>query len=95
MSRIPLPDASVDHVLAAFVYHEVESQETLLAEIARVLRRGGKLTVIDFQKRLEADGPPIWVRKSPAHVKRTASRWFSQISGNGTKGYYQLMFSKN
>ena len=95
MNRMPIADSSADHVLAAFVYHEVENQAKLIAECARILRRGGWLTVIDFQRRIESDGPPIWVRKSPAHVKKTASSLFKLASSSGTKGYYQLMFSKN
>ena len=95
MSHLPIADASVDHVFAAFVYHEVADQAELLAECARILKRGGRLTVIDFRKRIESDGPPIWVRKSPAHVRKTASRWFTPISSDGPAGYYQLMFSRN
>ena len=95
MNRIPIADASADHVLAAFVYHEVGSQADLMAECARILKKGGRLTVIDFRKRIERDGPPIWVRKSPAHVKRTASKRFTLVSSDGSFAYYQLMFSKN
>jgi len=95
MGRMPIADSSADHVLAAFVYHEVESQANLMAECARILRPGGRLTVIDFQKRIERDGPPIWVRKSPAHVKKTAAKWFALASSGGTKGYYQLTFTRN
>ncbi|OGS45173.1 MAG: hypothetical protein A3K76_06895 [Euryarchaeota archaeon RBG_13_57_23] len=95
MNRMPIADSSADHVLAAFVYHEVGNQAELMAECARILKRGGRLTVIDFQRRIESDGPPIWVRKSPANVKKTASKWFELASSDGSKGYYQLMFSRN
>lgn len=95
MSRLPIADSTVDHALAAFVYHEVADQTQLMAECARVLKRGGRLTVIDFQKRLELDGPPIWVRKSPRHVQNTAAKWFTLVSTAGSKDYYQLTFSRN
>lgn len=95
MNHIPIADSVADHVLAAFVYHEVESQARLVEECARVLRPGGRLTVVDFQKRLSGDGPPIWVRKSPTHVKKTAAKWFSLASSDATKVYYQLTFSRN
>jgi ubiquinone/menaquinone biosynthesis C-methylase UbiE len=95
MSFMPIADSSADHVLAAFVYHEVGSQARLVEECARILRPGGRLTIIDFQKRLGGDGPPIWVRKSPAHVKKTARRLLSLASSDMTKAYYQLTFTKN
>jgi ubiquinone/menaquinone biosynthesis C-methylase UbiE len=91
---MPIADSTADHILAAFVYHEVESQAELMAECARVLKRGGVLTVIDFQKIAEDEGPPMSVRKSPEHVKKASSKWFKLVSSDGTKGYYQLMFSK-
>jgi len=92
---LPLVDGSVDHVLAAFVYHEVSDQSKLMEESARVLRPSGKLTVVDFQKRLSREGPPIWVRKSPGHVERTSSPWFRPFNRFETDLYYQLCFVRS
>jgi len=91
---LPFADGSVDHVLVAFVYHEVADQTKLIEESARVLRPSGKLTVVDFQKRMSGEGPPIWVRKSPRHVLRTSSPWFNPSQKFETKTYYQLGFVK-
>ena len=49
--RLPLPDASVDAVTIAFGIRNLRPREGALAEIARVLRPGGVLAV------LEATGP--------------------------------------
>ncbi len=92
VNAIPLADRSVDHVFAAFVYHEVADQSKLMAEAARVLRPGGRLTVVDFQKRFSGDGPPIWVKKTPEHVGRSASPWFKPTTRFETYVYYQLGF---
>lgn len=94
MTSVPLPDASADRILAAFVYHEVDSQERLLKECHRLLRPSGKLTVIDFQKRLTGDGPPIWVRKKPKHVLATAGSMFKLVGRHDTKVFYQLELEK-
>jgi ubiquinone/menaquinone biosynthesis C-methylase UbiE len=85
----------VDHVLAAFVYHEVSDQSKLMEESARVLRPSGRLTVVDFQKRISREGPPIWVRKSPGHVERTSSPWFRPYNRFETDLYYQLCFIRS
>lgn len=92
---LPLADGSVDHVLAAFVYHEVSDQSKLMEESARVLRPSGRLTVVDFQKRISREGPPIWVRKSPGHVERTSSPWFRPFNRFETDLYYQLCFVRS
>jgi SAM-dependent methyltransferase len=48
--RLPVPDASQDHVVSSLALHHVpaEEKERLAAEIARVLRPGGRVTVADF-----------------------------------------------
>lgn len=95
INALPFASGSVDHVFAAFVYHEVSDQSKLIEESARVLRPSGKLTVVDFQKRLSGEGPPIWVKKSPAHVERTSSPWFKPFNRSETDLYYQLCFTKS
>jgi len=94
ITSLPLADRSADHVLAAFVYHEVDSQRRLLEECHRVLKPSGALTVIDFQKRLIGDGPPFWVRKRPEHVLSTGSGLFELADRYDAKAYYQLKLKR-
>ena len=47
LEAIPLPDASVDHVISNGVINLAPRKTRVLAECARVLRPGGKLTVSD------------------------------------------------
>ncbi len=94
ITSLPLASESVDRVMAAFVYHEVESQDRLLRECHRVLRPSGSLTVIDFQKRLMRYGPPIWVRKRPEHVLSTGTGMFRLEDRFDARAYYQLRLRK-
>jgi ubiquinone/menaquinone biosynthesis C-methylase UbiE len=94
ITGLPIADSSMDHVLAAFVYHEVPSQEGLIRECARILREGGSLTVIDFQKRSTSFGPPVKERKKPEHVLRTSREWFRLASRHETEVYYQLLLTR-
>ena len=48
MESIPLPDASVDHVISNGVFNLSPRKARVLAECARVLRPGGRLTVSDL-----------------------------------------------
>ena len=46
--RLPLPDASLDLVTAAFGFRNLADYDAGLREIARVLRPGGELGILDF-----------------------------------------------
>ena len=48
--RLPLPDASFDLVSVAFGLRNMTHKERALAEMARVLRHGGRLLVLEFSK---------------------------------------------
>lgn len=66
--RIPLPDASVDVALLATVLHDLAEAGTAagtLAEVARVLRPGGRLVLIEFDKVDGPPGPPKAIRLAP------------------------------
>jgi SAM-dependent methyltransferase len=47
---IPLPDASVDHVNCQGVLHHTSHPEAILRELARVVRPGGTLTVMVYNR---------------------------------------------
>ena len=44
--RLPFRDGAFDAVFSAYVFRNLDSVETTLAETARVLRRGGKAGVV-------------------------------------------------
>jgi arsenite methyltransferase len=48
MEAIPLPDASIDHIVSNGVINLAPRKRRVLAECARVLVPGGKLSVSDF-----------------------------------------------
>ena len=48
--RLPLPDTSFDLVSVAFGVRNMTHKEQALAEMARVLRPGGRLLVLEFSK---------------------------------------------
>ena len=48
--RLPLPDAAFDLVSVAFGLRNMTRKEQALAEMARVLRPGGRLLVLEFSK---------------------------------------------
>jgi len=95
VTSTPIESGSVDHVLAAFVYHEVPSRVALLHEACRILKEDGRLTIVDFQKTETGFGPPVEERIAPGAVKREAAKIFSLVDSFETDIYYQLMFKKH
>ncbi len=55
MYRLPMADASFDHVVLQMVLHYAEEPAAALAEAARVLRPGGTLVVIDLAAHTSKD----------------------------------------
>ncbi|MCX6650753.1 MAG: methyltransferase domain-containing protein [Methanomassiliicoccales archaeon] len=58
LPNIPLPDASLDRAVMLNVFHEVKDKKRLAAEIGRVLRKDGRITIVDWQARQTERGPP-------------------------------------
>ncbi len=61
-SRLPAIDApsrSFDRAVLVNVLHEVEDKDKLSSEISRVLKIGGHLSLVDFQKNTSSFGPPV------------------------------------
>ncbi len=91
----PILDASVDHVLGAFVFHEVEDPRIFLYECNRILRPAGTLTIVDFQKHAPIEfGPPEKIRKTPDQVARACATQFIERSRILDDVYYEMSFSK-
>ena len=53
-SEIPLPDESVDLVIASLVLHEIRSLDQTLAQIKNVLKDGGHLICIELEPKSES-----------------------------------------
>jgi demethylmenaquinone methyltransferase / 2-methoxy-6-polyprenyl-1,4-benzoquinol methylase len=56
MSRLDLPDASVDVVTAGYALRNVPDPAVAIAEIARVLAPGGRVLTLDFYR----PRPTVW-----------------------------------
>lgn len=63
--HIALADAAVDRAICSLVLHEVDDLAQTLSEFKRILRSGGKLLLIEWEKKSAEMGPPLHIRLAP------------------------------
>ncbi len=88
---LPLEDNAVDHCLLFTVLHIFDLETTgarIFREVARVLKPGGCLAVLECKKEEMPFGPPIQMRLAPKEVE-------SALFGNGfiKTGYRDLGYN--
>ena len=63
IDNIPLPDDSIDIVIASLVLHEIKPLSNTLHQIKRVLKDGGQFMCLEYEKNESAiEGPPMQIR---------------------------------
>lgn len=70
---ISLPDRSVDMVLLAFVLHEMDQRAQYLYRLRRTLRTGGRIAIVEWEKKPTDSGPPVADRLAPDDVLADAT----------------------
>jgi ubiquinone/menaquinone biosynthesis C-methylase UbiE len=89
-----LPDKCVDFVFLANVWHEVDDHALVLKEAARLLRKNGRLAILDWRPNVQQPpGPPLEHRKSATTVAENLNLngWNVERSGNVGKYSYLIM----
>lgn len=89
-----LPDASVDRFVIVDTWHHVEDQAGYLARLKRMLKPGGQVVHIDFQKRDLPVGPPVGMKIAREDlVKQMEAAGFRLAAEHGFLPYqYFLVF---
>jgi predicted methyltransferase len=90
-----LPDASVDRFVIVDTWHHVENQPKYLGLLKRMLKPGGQVVHIDFQKRDLPVGPPAEMKIAREDlVKQMEDAGFRLAAEHGFLPYqYFLVFA--
>ncbi|VVB84144.1 Putative arsenite methyltransferase [uncultured archaeon] len=90
-SSIPLPDNSADVLFMANVFHELDDRDPILKEGKRILRRFGRLIIIDWKK-MEMDfGPPMEERLTADEVVSICEEGGFRVMERMEAGMYNYM----
>jgi len=91
-TRTTLRDGSVDVVLLANVWHELDDHAAALAEASRILAPGGRVVILDWRKDVEQPpGPPLEHRIPPSEVAGTAERHGWRVDPSEAIGAYNYL----
>ena len=84
-----LPDSSLDYVFICDTWHHIEKQDQYLAKLKKMLKPGGQLVMIDFQKRDLPVGPPLGMKIAREDLVRQMEEAGFQLSKEHTFLPYQ------
>ncbi len=73
-SSVPLEDGIADIVYMINLHHELEEPEKVVAEARRLLKKGGKLMIIDWKKEETPEGPPLSIRVAESEIAGQMTR---------------------
>ncbi len=91
-----LPDASQDIVLLANILFQSVKREDIFKEARRVLKKEGRLILIDWKKGTGGFGPPDNLRLDPAETQKTVPKQGFEFEGQLEAGtfHFGLVFKK-
>ena len=94
--RTTLPDASVDLVLLANVWHEIDDTKKALTETLRILRPEGRVAILDWRTDVEQPpGPPLSHRISASDAASTLRFAGFRVGEPETLGIYSYLVQAN
>ncbi len=90
-----LPDGSIDRFVIVDTWHHIEKQAEYLALMKRMLKPGGQVVMIDFQKRELPVGPPLAMKIAREDLLRQMqANGFRLLKEHGFLPYqYFLVFA--
>ena len=94
LPELPFADRSLDRVFIVNVLHEFEDRAYLVNEIKRVLKEGGKVSLVDFQKKQTSFGPPIDERIDINDIEAIFSG-FTAMESWSFEEFYQFELMRN
>lgn len=86
-----LPDAGVDRILICDTWHHINDRLVYLARLARALKPGGLLAIVDFHKRELPVGPPPQHKLSREEVVAELGEAGWTLAGEGEQLPYQYL----
>lgn len=82
---LPLEDDSIDSCLLATIVHDLppSDQKSAIQEVARLVKPGGMLTILEFKKIDRGPGPPLHIRMDEEAIEELVIPYgFTKVTGS-------------
>ncbi len=90
--KLPLPTAGIDDAWSVNTFHEFDAPLALLYEIARILRPGGKVWLVDWKPIETPMGPPLEERVPVERiVEALKAAGFTKIREHAVYAYHNVV----
>jgi ubiquinone/menaquinone biosynthesis C-methylase UbiE len=94
-TEIPLDDEFSDLVCMITLHHELNDPKELLLESYRVLKKGGKICIIDWKKEEISFGPSFAIRCSAEQISdQLKSAGFSHIESDSSLDMFNMVWAE-
>lgn len=94
-NSVPLADGIADLVYMINLHHELEQPSRILREGHRLLKKGGKLMIIDWKKEETPEGPPIQIRiTEETIVSQMLASDFSSVNKYDLLPYHNFLIGE-
>jgi ubiquinone/menaquinone biosynthesis C-methylase UbiE len=94
-SSVPLADDIADLVYMINVHHELEQPLRVLEESRRLLKKGGKLIIIDWKKEETPEGPPLNIRIDAEIIEsQMLTSGFSNVNKYAVLPYHNFLIGE-
>lgn len=91
-SSVPLDDGIADLVFMINLHHELDAPGAVIREAYRLLRKGGKLMIIDWKKEETPSGPPLEIRIEPETIEgQVRDGGFGQVAVHPDLRYHTFV----
>ena len=91
-SSVPLPDNTADLVYMINLHHELEEPLRILEESRRLLKKGGKLMIIDWKREKTPEGPPLEIRVPEETIEdQMVASGFANIKKHAVLPYHNFL----
>lgn len=92
LEAVNLPDHSVDKAIISLVLHEVPNLDKAINEAKRILKSGGQLLIVEWEKVTSESGPPLHHRISSSELSDVLkNHGFSVELTHKNEAIYQLI----
>jgi ubiquinone/menaquinone biosynthesis C-methylase UbiE len=91
-----IKEGSVDLALLINIFFQTKKHENILREAYRLLKKKGRLVVIDWKKTYAPFGPPLEIRVLPEEIKKLAQKIGLREKFNFEAGayHYGIVFER-